>query len=457
MLPNASFFVALRRSLWRVGSIATILSLLFFSIALAASGDLDTTFSADGMQNTDFGGSKRDTAYAVAIQPDGKIVAVGYHDTQAAAGLDFAVARYNPGGALNAAFSGDGRQTTGFGPGSADRAQAVAIQPNGKIVVAGNAGCNADFSAGCKVALARYNANGNLDTTFSGDGKQTATVGALSTQNWGGLAIQPDGKILVPAILGLSAANGTADFAVLRFNANGSLDTTFSGDGKARFGFGAGRDDGAVDLALLPNGKIVVAGWSENPTDTVCSMAVARLTGAGALDTSFSGDGKQAVNFGGVTCFLNNGGVAIDGNGRIVLAGYKADMGAGNSRIALARLTSTGALDTTFNGTGKKVTDLPGDFEAADEVRIVGTKIVVAGRGHPASTSSGPQDYALLRYNANGSLDTTFSGDGFAVFDFWGGFDVARGMAVDGNGKYVLAGQVNLNNQDDFGVMRVLP
>jgi uncharacterized delta-60 repeat protein len=304
--------------------------------------------------------------------------------------------------------------------------------------------------AGCKIALARYSTDGSLDATFSGDGKHMLRIGMLDTFSHGGLVIQPNGKIVV-AGTACGPDQTNCNFAVLRFNANGSLDTTFSGDGKVMIGFGSGRGDYATDLALQGDGKIVVAGSTLDSAETNCYTAVARLTSAGALDTTFSGDGKQTVNFGGTTCFSNNGGVAIDGNGRIVLGGYKAT--ATDRYFTVARLTSAGALDTSFSGTGKKITNVTGDGEVGSVVRVAGTRILLAGRTNFAGT----QDFALVRYNDNGTLDTSFSGDGLAFFDFQGDFDVARGMAIDANGKYVLVGQIFKDGQSDFGVMRVLP
>ena len=157
---------------------------LFSAGAQAAPGDLDLTFSGDGKQRTDFGSASR-RQRAVARQPDGKIVAVG---TVAGYGAnDFALARYNPDGTLDPSFSGDGRQTTDFGP--SDEAFGVAIQGDGKIVAVGSTG-----PAGGNFALARYNPNGSLDTSFSGDGKQTTDFGGRRPAS--GVALQGDGKIV---------------------------------------------------------------------------------------------------------------------------------------------------------------------------------------------------------------------------------------------------------------------
>ena len=158
---------------------------LFSAPVQAAPGDLDLTFSVDGKQRTDFGFGSGSVA-AVAYQPDGKIVAVGFANRPGTGGIDFALARYNPNGSLDPSFSGDGKQTTHFGFGSRGQANGVAVQGDGKIVAVGSAG--GDF------ALARYNPNGSLDMSFSGDGKQTTDFGAGDAAR--GVALQGDGKIV---------------------------------------------------------------------------------------------------------------------------------------------------------------------------------------------------------------------------------------------------------------------
>src|SRR5215208_3932336 len=210
--------------------------------ALAAAGSLDPMFSGDGRQTTVFGpGNSR--AEAVAIQPDGKIVAVG-----TAAGARFAVARYSLNGSLDPTFSGDGRHTTDFA-GDRAGAYAVATQADGRIVVVGTAGASGLLPG--NFALARYNPNGSLDASFSGDGKQTTDFGGFDEAT--GVALQGDGKIVVVGQTALS------DFALARYNPNGSLDTSFSGDGKETTDFG-GVDDGAGGVALQEDGKIIAAG-----------------------------------------------------------------------------------------------------------------------------------------------------------------------------------------------------
>src|SRR5215204_4832105 len=166
--------------------IATLLvGIVFTGTAQAAPGGLDPTFSGDGKQTTDFGHGA-DAAGGMALAPHGKIVAVGQTGT---GGYNWALARYNPNGTLDPTFSGDGRQTTDFG--GWDHANAVAIQDDGKIVVVGD---GSQLFVGEGFALARYNPDGSLDTTFSEDGMQMSTLAGDAAY---GVAIQPDGRIVV--------------------------------------------------------------------------------------------------------------------------------------------------------------------------------------------------------------------------------------------------------------------
>jgi uncharacterized delta-60 repeat protein len=382
---------------------------------------LDTSFSGDGKQTTDFGTSF-DDARGAALQDDGKIVVVG-----ATGDGGFALARYNPSGTLDTSFSGDGKQSTDLSGSFSDGATAVAIQDDGKIVVAGAGNpFPSDF------VLARYNPNGTLDTSFSGDGKQSTDFGSFDGAS--GVALQGDGKIVA-----LGSA-GFGDFALARYNPNGTLDTSFSGDGKQTTDFGGA--EGAGRVAIQANGKIVAVGGGGPGQD----FALARYNPNGSLDTSFSGDGKQLTDFG--SDGDSAGAVALQGDGRIVAVGRS---GGDNGDFALARYNPNGTLDTSFSGDGKQTTDFVGDNDAANGVVLqTNGKMVAAG------TCGAGCDFALARYNPDGSLDPNFSNGGKLTTDFGGfsGDDTARGVAVQGNGKIVAAGAFGPNG---FGLARYNP
>jgi uncharacterized delta-60 repeat protein len=425
--------------------LSMVVGLLGFTIVLAASGDLDTTFDGDGLVTTfvkpgDPGRYGR--ALDVAIQTDGKVIAAGDSYLPSATTSDFAVIRYNPNGSLDTAFSGDGRQFTDFG--GKDSAVAVAVQSNGKIVVAGNK-CINDL---CDVALARYNPGGALDPTFSGNGKQTTDFGTGHNASDGGLAIQSNGKIVVAGYM----STGTSyDFAVYRYLPDGSLDTTFSGDGKVSIGFGAGRQDFATDLVIQSDGKIVVSGYTADAHFANNNFAVARLNKNGSLDPTFSGDGRLATNFGADDYAQ---GIALQTDGKIVLAGEKRTTSPFFSSFAVARYNTDGTPDTTFNGVGRKAFSViaASNSSASDVIVQPDGKIVVLG-----AAFSGSLDYALVRLNSGGGFDTTFSGDGKILVDFFGE-DFGSAVAIQpSDGSYVLSGYVDSFTQSVFGLARVLP
>jgi uncharacterized delta-60 repeat protein len=360
-----------------------VVGVVFAAGAQAAPGDLDLTFSGDGRQRTDFGGfgdRTWDRATGMAIQGDGKIVAVGSTapDPEDDA-VDFALARHNPNGSLDPSFSGDGRQTTDFGGiVGIDRATGVALQGDGKIVVVGSS--DSDF------ALARYNPNGSLDASFSGDGKLRTNFGGSDEAT--GVALHANGKIVV-------VGSSDSDFALARYNPNGSLDPSFSGDGRQRTNFGG--DDGARGVALQANGKIVVVGRSSSGADV--DFALARYNPNGSLDASFSGDGRQKTNFSG-PAWAND--VVLPGDGKIIAAGvyYSGNCG---GEFALARYNPNGSLDSSFSGDGRQRTGFGCDPAHERPFGVEGValqangRIVAAGTGR-AAAPNGDLDFAIARY-----------------------------------------------------------
>jgi uncharacterized delta-60 repeat protein len=360
-------------------------------------------------------------------------------------GALFAAAAQAAPGDLDPTFSGDGKQTTNFGQ-SNNVASGVAIYPNGKVVAAGSTGPN---QSGCCIvggdfALARYNPNGLLDPTFSGDGKQTTNFGGDPENGGdgaGAVALDPNGKIVV-----VGRGGPGADFALARYNPTGSLDPNFSGDGKQTTNFGF-TDDVATSVAIQPNGKIVVAGYNG------LTFALARYNSNGSLDPSFSGDGKQTTNFGSGAVAS---GVAIQPNGKIVVVGR----GGPGADFAIARYNPNGSLDPTFSGDGKQTTNF-GGYDGANGVALQGNgKIVAVGFALGGDNDQLATDFGLARYNPNGLLDATFSGDGKQTTDFGGESDGASGVAIQPNGKIVAAGCAcpgTVNPPREFALARYNP
>ncbi len=313
--------------------VAVCLALMIYTVAWAASGDLDTTFSGDGRIIQCFGGTEHGGT-DIAVQADGKVVAVG--DKVTATGRDFAIARYNPNGSLDTTFSGDGRQVVNIGV--MDQATGVAIQADGRIVVGGQT-CNSDYSL-CDVAFARLNPNGTLDPSLSGDGKVITDFG--SGDNGGTDLIMQGNKILV---IGYSHDGISYNATVYRYLSNGSLDTTFSGDGILPINFGA--EDTSPESPFIPE-KYMLRVIARHLITALSDIITARLNSNGTLDTTFSGDGRVKTNLG-----TNDYGfdLAISG-GKVVVVG-KSD-----GFIAIVQYTATGALDPAFSGDGRLLSDL---------------------------------------------------------------------------------------------------
>jgi uncharacterized delta-60 repeat protein len=399
-------------------ALACLLVVLPMGRARAASGDLDTSFGGDGRVITNV--SKGiDAPEDVAIQANGKIVAVGRASTPRGS-VRFALARYRTNGSLDPTFGGDGLVFIDFA-GRSNAAFGVAIQQDGKIVAVGDDQVTARVQT---FAVARFDRDGSLDTTFGGNGKVTTgfTGGEDGARD---VAIQADGRIV---------AVGTSDlgeFALARYDIDGKLDPTFDSDGRVTTALTATGFDAANGVAIDADQRIVVAGTGGNG-----SFALARYDSLGALDATFDGDGKLRTNFtGGVD---TADAVAIQGDGKIVAAGEAGFLGEWTGDFALARYDSLGNLDATFDGDGKVITRFTHDDDSASDVAIQANgKIVAAGS---AGYNGAIARFALARYRWNGSLDSSFRGNGKATTRFSKGFDFARGVAIQPDGKIVVAG-----------------
>lgn len=331
------------------------------------NGSLDTAFGGDGTVTSDFGGGAH-TANAVAIQPsDGKVVVAGTTEVVAEEGggcCFFSVARYNTDGSLDTAFGNGGLVRVDEFGGSADGAD-VAVQPDGKIIAAGKGG-------GGGFALVRLNANGGLDPSLGGDGAVVAGFTPGSPQDAGGIAhgmaLQPDGKIVSVGYVG----NTAFDIGVARYLSNGSLDTTFSGDGMVTADFGGTEFGNAV--AVQPDGKIVAAGAGG------AGVALLRYNADGSPDSGFGTGGRTSVNFPGDGGTAN--AMALQQNGKIVVAGRADDPNSSEANdFGLARFNPNGTVDTGFGGDGFVVTGFL-DFDEARGVLVQPDgKIVAAGYG----------------------------------------------------------------------------
>ncbi len=419
--------VSVKALLWKAWLIASILSLVVVTVAVAASGDLDTTFHGTGKYKLDVISGQYNAAGGVAIQSNGKIVTVGstWPSRSAPYNSNIAVMRFTSLGALDTTFNATGKKIVDLG--GIDQAWGVAIEPaTGKLIVVGSKS-KSDWSGWDAVVL-RFNTNGTLDTTFNGTGKRVDDFGG-GNNDAEAVALQPDGKIVTAGFM-WNQTTLNDDFAVYRYTSAGALDTTFNGTGKVAISCGAGRNDEASAVVYdASTRKIIVAGRTCDSADTNCNFALARLNPYGSLDLTFSGDGKQVTDFGADDWISD---IAL-WNGKIVAVGGKETPS--NDYYAFARYTATGALDPTFAGTGKKVVDFDGQGDG------FGTALgIQASTGKVVACGWVSDNVGLLRLTSAGWLDTSFHTTGKVIVDF-GGYDLCTALAIQPlDGKYVLAG-----------------
>jgi uncharacterized delta-60 repeat protein len=375
------------------------------TFAQPAAGDLDRSFGTDGKVRTDFGGW--DSARSVAIDSHGRIIAAG-ETSPSQRSIDFAIARYRHSGRLDRSFSGNGKVVTDLG--GFHLAKSVAIDSRDRIVVAGAYGRPGPFRPFNHVTLARYTPNGSLDTSFSSDGKLTMEFGGGRKDHARAVAVDSHDRIVI-------AGPSEGDFAVARYKWNGTLDTSFGSNGMVTTDFG----DHAVARAVAIDSRdgIVAAGHTRNGSDS--DFALARYESDGSLDASFSGNGKVTTPF-GLRSYVTS--VAIDPHNRIVAAGSEGD-------FALARYHRDGSLDRSFGGNGKVTTAFRPSGAQANAVAIDSHNRLVAA-GHSVHRS------VLARYRPSGVLDHSFSRNGKAMR-----FSPSRGAqagTIDSRDRIVVAG-----------------
>ncbi|MFA5998513.1 MAG: hypothetical protein WC747_00635 [Candidatus Babeliales bacterium] len=445
----------------------------FSSNIFVSSGTLDTSFNALGIQpgtaSTTIDGFTIDNSgYSVAIQQDGKTVVAGYADIGGA--YNFAVARFNTNGTLDTSFNSGGAQpgtasTTIDGFAIDNKGYSVAIQQDGKIVVAGTA----DIGGAYKLAVARFNIDGTLDISFNSGGAQpgtaSTTIDGFAINNTGNsVAIQQDGKIVVA---GTADIGGAYNFAVARFNTNGTLDTSFNAAGTQPGTASTTIDNSTYNIgtsvAIQEDGKIVVAGFAL--IGGTFKFAVARFNTNGTLDTSFNALGLQpgtvSTTIDGVAIDNEGNSVAIQQDGKIVVAGF-ALIG-GTFKFAVARFNTNGTLDTSFNaaeiqpGTASTTIDGVATDNKGYSVAIQQDgKIVVAGEAFVG----GAYKFAVARFNTNGTLDASFNaaeiqpGTASTTIDNSTDNNFGKSVAIQQDGKIVVAGDAFIDGVTKFAVAR---
>lgn len=361
---------------------------------------------------------------------------------------DFVLARFNADGTPDTSFDADGKVTTDMVSGEQEEALGVAIQVDGKIVVVGNTGTPGPGGPS-NFAVARYNTNGSLDTSFGSGGKIVSGV----LGNAYAVAIQPDGKIVVAGEIQISSGADFANFVLARYNVNGTLDASFGAAGQLATDIGAGTNT-ARNIVLQANGAIVVSGEPIGTFTGSDHTDVVRYDTNGNPDPSFGIGGKLTLNAARV-----GEGLALQGDGKLVLTGT-VDVTAPPAvpgtvtEFAVRRLNADGSPDGTFGTAGAASTSISGQRDAAQAVALQSDgKIVVAGRSSNINVN-----FAVARFNSNGTLDTGFGGNGGGklTVDFFGATDIAESVAVQPDGKIVLGG-VARDTVDGYGLARVVP
>lgn len=331
------------------------------------------SFGSSGQVITNFNSTPSEQILAMVCDDEGRIITAGRGGSQ------FALARYLPNGSLDRSFNGDGKVLTDFRSSSFEMIYALAIDQNGKIIAGGMANVN---NSGHQFALARYNQDGSLDRSFDGDGKVLTNFGSSSSEEIHGLVIDRDGTIIVA---GTALVQGHNQFALARYNQDGSLDRSFDGDGKVLTNFVTASQEGAMSIVIDQRNNIVAGGYAT----------------------------------------LN-----------------------GRNQFALARYTQNGRLDPSFHNDGRILTDINTTSEMIHAITITRRNRILAvgeaGAHRNPSLGSAPARtrFALVQYNYNGQLDNTFDGDGILATSLSRGSlsEGAKAVVTDSSGKIIVAG-----------------
>ncbi|MFZ4526110.1 MAG: Ig-like domain-containing protein [Chlorobium sp.] len=417
---------------------ATSATAVQVTVNTVAVNDAPTFYVGSGLVTTDVTAGN-DYGHSVVVQTDGKILMAGNCNN------DFGVVRYNTDGTLDTTFDYDGKVATGFNL-SNDDARDMVVQSDGKIVVVG--------ATGSDVALMRYKSNGALDTTFDGDGKVNTSVNS-GVEVGHRVALQSNGKIVVAGYS--TNSSGYVDALLIRYNKDGSLDSTFDGDGIVTTALSI-QNDAFGGVVLQADGKILAAGYSFNSSNN--DVALVRYNSDGSLDTSFGAGGIVTTAIGSDDVGQV---VTVQADGKILVAGYC------DNNFALLRYNADGMLDPSFGSSGKVATDISYNDHGNSVIVQPDGKILVAGNSwnwagkreigrdwyNAPIYATGSWDYGftLVRYNSNGSLDTTFDNDGKIYDDLWyQESDGATSVTLQNDGKILVGGYAE--NDHFFALIR---
>jgi uncharacterized delta-60 repeat protein len=403
----------------------SILVLTVFTISgFGQPVGLDQSFGVGGIVITPQIGNEE--AAGIIVQPDGKIVITG---TRYMGSQDILLIRYNIDGSLDSNFGSNGIVVTDVG--TSDYGRDIAIQPDGKLLVTG------DYDTTFMVI--RYNNNGSIDSSFGIAGKVFTSIGYYSEAS--SSAIQDDGKIVVG---GSAAFNSGFNFTIIRYNLTGSLDTTFGNNGISIVDVGNNNNDLLRDLSIQADGKIVAAGLVDNGVNH--DYCVIRLESDGSPDSSFNGNGKVTTDFGFDDLAF---ALTIQSDGKLVVSG-RSHNGIKNS-YALTRYNVDGTLDASFDSDGKVITDLGGTDDVSTAIGIQLNGKIIAGE----ATLNVNNDFGFVRYNVDGSLDTSFGNGGKLILPLLSWSDYMNALLIQADGKILAAGGTQNSNDIDVGIVRL--
>lgn len=399
-------------------------------LRLGSTGALDNSFNGNGRVITDLGQLPPiSTARVVELQADGRILIAG--GTLEADGFKMIAMRFLANGQADSSFGNQGRVILPFGT-EGDLAYCMAVQSNGRILIGGYT----TQDGTTHFALARLLETGALDTDFGTGGIVTTPIGTFESEMYA-LALQSDGKIVAVGYAWNSLSVPNRDFAIVRYLENGSLDTSF---GTASSGIliqattTTASEDFATGVVIQSNGRILVGG-TRYPATGSSSFAIMRLTTAGALDTTFGTGGRQTTTHGANS--LQAQTLLLQSDGKPILAGLVTV--AGDREFACARYTSAGVLDSSFGSSGLAVISMGSSSDTALDALLDGSGRVLM-TGYTVTTSA---QFALLRLTTSGAADSSFDSDGRVTWDLSTQADTAFSMALQPDGKVLLAGDQN--------------
>ncbi|MEJ7623326.1 MAG: carboxypeptidase regulatory-like domain-containing protein [Pyrinomonadaceae bacterium] len=436
-----------------------IVAAAFVSVAVGQAGEIDLSFRSVGylVTNPFNDPTRASEARSVALQTDGKII-IGANDHRTTTNTNGLILRYTADGAIDTTFSGgqngDGISSIGFPGVSTQYLNGLVVQADGKIVALATYENESDGDIGFYII--RLNTNGTRDQTFGGNGTSFRVFSAIT--GGGGLAqdiaLQSDGKILIAAA-SPNFATQTFEFAVYRLNRDGTSDRTFGGgiSGRSMVNIGSGNDI-PTGIAVAPDGRIVLAGTADATQSGPGGVALARFSAAGVLDTSFGTGGRIVTSLGGVSELLSD--VEVQADGKPIISGITCSgINCSSETGAVARFNANGSFDTTFDGDGVAKPQIPastGNALTSLEIQPDG-RIVATGNSTSTGTGS---DNLVLRLNTDGSQDSTFSNDGVAVTDIGGTDQASAALALQTDGKIVTTGASSTGSRIDIAIFRYL-